>query len=393
MNLLYTLTTYPPSTGGAQLHQHLLAQTLLPSHNVQVVSHWDSNRTDWLMGTTLRAPAQAHDYIIDGINVHRMGLSVWEKLTIAPFVLAYYPLMQVALPPIADCIERQLRPFAEKADLVHNVRIGREGLSYASFRSARKNDIPFVLTPVHHPRWVGWRYRAFIRLYHEADAVIALTNAEKRILTSLGVQEERITVTGTGPVLAIQANPTHFLSKYKLSGPVILFIGQHYPYKGYKQVLKAAKFVWRQMPEAEFVFVGPQFTQSDIDFAEYIDPRIHKLGAIDLQTKTDALAACTVFCMPSTQESFGIVYTEAWSFGKPVIGCNIPAVAEVIDNGVNGYLVAQEPQEIADRICHLLLNPGDANSLGMNGQSKVNIKYNWQEVARLTEQAYLSLIG
>jgi hypothetical protein len=40
MNLLYTLTAYPPSTGGAQLHQHMLAQQMQHRHGVQVVSQW-----------------------------------------------------------------------------------------------------------------------------------------------------------------------------------------------------------------------------------------------------------------------------------------------------------------------------------------------------------------
>jgi hypothetical protein len=52
MQLLYTLTTYPPAIGGAQLHQHLLAQQL-KQQQIQVFTHWAQNRTDWLMGTTI----------------------------------------------------------------------------------------------------------------------------------------------------------------------------------------------------------------------------------------------------------------------------------------------------------------------------------------------------
>ena len=53
MKLLYTLTTYPPAIGGAQLHQHPLAQQLKQHHPIQVFTHWTQNRTDWLMGTTI----------------------------------------------------------------------------------------------------------------------------------------------------------------------------------------------------------------------------------------------------------------------------------------------------------------------------------------------------
>jgi glycosyltransferase involved in cell wall biosynthesis len=388
MRLLYTLTAYPPYIGGAQLLQHQLAQQLQKQHQIQVVSHWDQNRTDWLLGTTLNAPNHAYDYTVDGIPVHRLGLSWQEKLRLIPYLPLYYPLMQVALPPIANCLEQHLVSFAPKADLVHNVRIGREGLSYASLQVARRYGIPFVFTPVHHPRWVGWRYRAYIKLYQMADAVIALTEVEREILVNLGVQQNRITVTGMGPVLAEQADPVAFWQKYQIESPIVLFLGQHYLYKGYRQLLQAAKLVWQKVPETQFVFIGPAVKQSEQDFAAMPDPRIHRLGKVDLQTKTNVIAASTLLCVPSMQESFGGVYVEAWSFGKPVIGCNIPAVAEIISDGVDGYLVNQSPEQIADRICHLLLNPTQSAAMGAAGRSKVESRYTWSKLAELTELAY-----
>lgn len=392
MQLLYTLTTYPPSIGGAQIHHHLLAQQLRSRHAVQVVSHWDHNRTDWLLGTTLKAPSQSRDYDIDGIPVHRLGLSWREKVALLPWIPLYYPLMDVALPPIAELLETHLTPFARPADVIHNVRIGREGLSYASLQAARKRDIPFILTPVHHPRWVGWRYRAYNHLYRQADAVIALTEVEKQTLMALGVAADRIHITGIGPVLAPVANPQTFLAQYNLQPPIVLFLGQHYVYKGYQQLLAAAPIVWHQVPETQFVFIGPAVKQSDRAFAG-VDPRIHHLGQVDLQTKTNALAACTLLCVPSMQESFGGIYTEAWSFGKPVIGGQIPAIADVITNGVDGFLVNQDPPVIADRILELLLNPSLANQMGQAGHLKVNQRFTWELLAQKTEAVYKKAMG
>ncbi|MDX2097414.1 MAG: glycosyltransferase family 4 protein [Leptolyngbyaceae cyanobacterium bins.59] len=391
MQLLYTLTAYLPAIGGAQMHQHQLAKQLQKRHSIQVISHWDQNRTDWLLGTTLRAPACDRDYDFEGIPIHRLGLSRAEKLRLAPYVPLYYPLMGVVLPTIADTLESHLRSYAQTADLIHNVRIGREGLSYISHRLARKYEIPFVLTPVHHPRWVGWRYRAYIDLYQAADAVIVLTEAEKQILLELGVREERLKVTGHGPILAAQADPQRFLQKHQLTEPIVLFLGQHYRYKGYREVLQAAPLVWKQVPEAQFVFIGPPVRQSERDFTAFPDRRIHRLGAVDLQEKTDALAACTLLCLPSMQESFGGVYTEAWSFGKPVVGGRIPAIRDVVEEGVDGYLVAQDPAEIADRLCQLLQNPTQAAAMGAAGRQKVNDRYSWERLAAQTEQVYRDL--
>ncbi|MCU0522544.1 MAG: glycosyltransferase family 4 protein [Anaerolineae bacterium] len=388
MNLLYTLTAYPPSTGGAQLHQHMLARSLSERHRVQVVTQWNENRTDWLLGTTLRAPAAANDYVIDGISVHRFGLSSMEKAHLIPPVLTYHLMMDRSISTIADCFASHFASMASQSDLIHNARVGREGLSYASYQSARRNGIPFVFTPLHHPRWVGWRYRAYTRLYQLADAVIALTDSGKAALVDLGVEPDRIHVTGIGPVLAPEADPLRFLRLHGIDGPLVLFLGQHYPYKGYRALLEATDAVWRIAPETHFVFIGPAVRNSEAAFRTHTDRRIHRLGRVPIEQKTDALSACTLLCVPSTQESFGGVYTEAWSLGKPVVGCNIPAVSDVIDDGINGRLVAQDPREIADAICELITSTGLARRLGENGKRKVESRYCWPRIAERTEDAY-----
>lgn len=388
MKLLYTLTTYPPAIGGAQLHQHLLAQQLHQKHPIQVITHWNQNRTDWLLGTTIKAPHKSQDYTVDHIPVHQIGINFQDKLKLLPYLPIYYPLMSIALPQIADILETYLTNYAQDRDLIHNVRIGREGISYASYNLAKKLDIPFVFTPVHHPRWVGWRYQEYIKLYQLADAVITLTHSEKQILIQLGVKEDKIHLTGHGPILAANSYPENFKQRYQINEPIILFLGQHYPYKGYQQLLEATPEIWKKIPEAKFVFIGPPVGNSEQIYAQYQDSRIIRLGSVDLQTKTDALAACTLLCVPSTQESFGGVYTEAWSFAKPVIGCDIPAVAEVITQGVDGFLVPQESSSLAKVISQILLDNQLATNLGKAGQEKVRQNFTWERLAKKTEHIY-----
>jgi glycosyltransferase involved in cell wall biosynthesis len=208
----------------------------------------------------------------------------------------------------------------------------------------------------------------------------------------LGAQEDRIVVTGIGPVLSQSADRQRFREKYQINDPIVLFLGQHYPYKGYRHVLHATREVWKEHPEAHFVFIGPQVGGSSQVFQSFQDSRIHQLGVVSDQEKDDALAACTLLCLPSTQESFGGVYLEAWSYEKPVIGCAIPAVIEVISDGVDGFLVRQDPKEIADRIIDLLNNPALAEEMGKSGQHKVRTKYSWERVIQQTETAYKKLV-
>ena len=392
MNLVLSVTAYPPAIGGAQLLMHHLARQFIARHHVQVITQWDVQRTDWLLGATLKAPRQARAYEVDGVSVQRITLSDETRRSLTPWVWAYYVVQGPALERIADALAAQIAPLADRADLIHNCRIGREGLSYASLKIARGRDVPFVLTPVHHPRWGGWLHRHYHRLYRQADAVIALTGAERQTLVELGVDRRRVCVTGMGPVLAGAHDGARFRAHYDLGDdPLVLFLAQKYPYKGLAALLEATRLVWRRLPEARFAFVGPRTAHSRRLFAGGCDARVLELGTVSLQEKTDALAACEVLCVPSSQESFGAVYLEAWVLGKPVIGGNAPAVAEVITDGVDGFRVGPQPAEIAGRVIALLTNPGLRERMGRAGRAKAQ-RFTWPALAARTEAVYQALL-
>ena len=181
--------------------------------------------------------------------------------------------------------------------------------------------------------------------------------------------------------------------KYNLGdSPLVLFIGQKFSYKGYETLLKAAPLVWKQHPEVIFFFAGPRTKKSCNHFRTLRNDRVVETGIVSLQEKTDMFAACDIFCMPSIQESFGIVYLEAWSFKKPVIGGNIPAIRDVIEDGVDGFIVDQNPDIIADRLMYCLRHPAECKRMGIEGHRKVMENYTWKKIALRTEKAYQILL-
>ena len=90
MNILYTITSYPPSIGGAQLYIHEIAKRAEQEHAVNVVSFFDKNRNDWLLGTTLRAPDKKSCYTYEGVKVTRISFNKAEKIRMLPYVYTYY---------------------------------------------------------------------------------------------------------------------------------------------------------------------------------------------------------------------------------------------------------------------------------------------------------------
>jgi glycosyltransferase involved in cell wall biosynthesis len=140
-----------------------------------------------------------------------------------------------------------------------------------------------------------------------------------------------------------------------------------------------------------FVFAGPHTTYSERLFRSTHDPRIINLGPVDLRTKTAALAACEFLCLPSEQESFGGVYVEAWSMRKAVIAGRIGPLSCVVEDGTDGLLSSQDPEELASAVQSLLSNPAAATAMGEAGYKKVQEHYTWDHIAAQTMSLYRGL--
>lgn len=398
MNILYTITAYPPSVGGAQLHLHELAKQVAQAHRAGVLYHWNDTRTDWLFGTTLRAPYHEESVaLVDGVPTAGISLTPMQRRHLAPWVYGYWLAQGAALDRLSSAFVERMRHAARSVlaappMLIHNSRVGREALTAASLAYARQLGVPFVLTPNHHHHWRGWRYRHYLSMYRHADAVIAYTQVEQMMLRELGVRDDRIHVLGIGPVLAPTHDGDRFRQQHHIPDdvPLILYLGQKYRYKRFELLLSAMPSVWRAHPNARAVFVGPRTRESRSVFARVNDPRILELDTVDLQTKTDALAACSVLCVPSAKESFGGVYVEAWTLGKPVIGGDAPAVREVIQNGVDGYTVGDRLDDLAARLLALLNDPDRAASMGQAGCQKAQ-QYQWHTLATKLMAIYTAL--
>ena len=104
------------------------------------------------------------------------------------------------------------------------------------------------------------------------------------------------------------------------------------------------------------------------------------LGFVDEAEKVDALAAATVFVMPSAYESFSIVSLEAWQQGRPVLG---NARSEVVRDHIRasrGGLYYDGPAEYAAALEYLLDRPELRARMGRNGQRYVAENYAWPRV-------------
>lgn len=398
MRFLFASLLYPPALGGGEVHLHETARGLSRrGHDVRAVTQWSRMRRDWLVGSTLRCDPPA-SYEADGIPVERLGYSPLTRLRMLPSVAAYRALPPRRRGPAIRSIARTMRrDFARAAgprpDLVHGIRIGCEFLATAARDHARRLGVPFVINALHHPGWDGDEHAHYAALYRDADAVIALTEYEREVLIGAkGVAPERVFVTGIGPLLAEHPKPDSFRQRHGLQRPFVLYLGRKVEHKGWRETLDAARAVHEKHPGVDLVFAGVDTRESRAAFAECRDPRVRNLGTLSLDDKTAALAACEFLCMPSSGESFGGVYVEAWKLGKAVIAGDLPSVRCVVDDGVNGELVPRDTRFVADAIVRLLDDPARSAAMGRAGREKVDTLYDLDRILDATLRAYAAAL-
>jgi glycosyltransferase involved in cell wall biosynthesis len=89
-----------------------------------------------------------------------------------------------------------------------------------------------------------------------------------------------------------------------------------------------------------------------------------------------------VFCLPTVQEGFGIVFAEAMIAGLPIVACRMAAVPEVVEDRRTGLLVnPKSPDELAMAMETLLLNDGLRAGFGQAGMARA-ARFDLEPVAR-----------
>ena len=101
-----------------------------------------------------------------------------------------------------------------------------------------------------------------------------------------------------------------------------------------------------------------------------VSERIHFLPFIAHDQLPNAYDHCAIFAMPSRGEGFGLVFIEAMARGKPVIGGAHGGTPEIIDDGVNGYLVRYgDVDQLLDRLTRLLSDDCLRESMGSQARA------------------------
>jgi len=106
----------------------------------------------------------------------------------------------------------------------------------------------------------------------------------------------------------------------------------------------------------------------------------------------DWYAAATVVCVPSYNESFGLVAIEAQACGTPVVAARVGGLATAVSDGVSGILVdGHDPADYADAFATILGDPALRESMSQKAVRHAEC-FGWDITAERTLEVYREAI-
>ena len=177
--------------------------------------------------------------------------------------------------------------------------------------------------------------------------------------------------------------------------PFVLFAGLIVPRKGVDDLVRAFSILKNRIV-AKLVVIGGGDVEGVRALASDlgITDRVEVHGEVPFDRVTEYFERCTLFCLPSHGEPFGMVLLQAMASGKPVVATRGGGVDDIVDDGITGILVGQKrPAELAEAIHTLLGDPEKRNIMGEAARRKAVDQFEWLVLARRLESIYKRVIG
>ena len=166
----------------------------------------------------------------------------------------------------------------------------------------------------------------------------------------------------------------------------LLFVGQAVERKGLPLLLRAFEALREHIP-TELTVIGP--TEQELAPLLLETTGVRGLGKVDDAQKWAELERAHVLCAPSLGgESFGMVLTEAFAAGTPVVASDIAGYRDVVRDGVDGILIpAGDPTRLAETLRDLWEQPERREEMARAAAREVE-RFAWPRVAAEVLDAY-----
>ena len=163
-------------------------------------------------------------------------------------------------------------------------------------------------------------------------------------------------------------------------GNRLLYVGRLAAAKGLPILLESLAKLKTSYPQLILTIVGDGSDRSTLEQMSQelgLEKNVKFVGYQSQAAVREYMQQTDIFVLPSFAEGLPVVLMEALAAGVPVVATQIAGISELVESGINGYLVPPgDVTAIGDRIETLLLDEQLREKLGIAGRKKVETDFN-----------------
>ncbi len=404
MKIVHISHLYYPSAGGVQTYFKNVSERLVRDYGDDVTVA----TTDSYFGpekSFFKKIAPSHE-TINGVKVIRFSYRRWH---IKPLKLVVRILRKLGLAVPEEVIMQLNGPCSTS---MRNYLTNVEADAFF----ASSSNYYFMQLPIW--RKCNFFYFASIHLDEEIEKThllkkqvecmnastlyIANTHFEQERMIQFGVDPEKLFVLGCGVEISDfemrdKTVSQQFKSEIGIPEGALVagYIGRIEKTKNVHLIIEAFEKLHKSCPKTYLLIAGTAGAYLDelksivSRLSPHISKRVKFLTEFDQSKKAALFNSLDVLVLPSKNESFGLVFLEAWSCKKPVIGASIGAVRDVVTDGHDGLIAApDDANDLAEKMRLLLSDKNLRERLGENGYQKVKERYTWDIIVAKLRNCY-----
>ncbi len=288
----------------------------------------------------------------------------------------------------------QLRP-----DQLH-LHFGRS-MGYVELALRHHGELPVIVT-THGVGTRSSRHNPFCRSimrhsFQRADRVVAVSDKIRRDADSMNIGTDNFRIIGNGlPSEYVQPKADYWTPDCGRPLRMVTVCNLR-PLKGTNDTLTAMKRLADRGLRTKLRVVGAGPERSRLEQMARnlgLEDCVTFTGGLPHEEALEEIYRADLFCMPSWNEGFGVVYAEAMGQGVPVVACRGQGIDAVVRESRAGLLVpGKDPDALAAALATFIDNPAQIADMGRRGYEYAREQLTWEVVARKLLALYKEVIA
>jgi glycosyltransferase involved in cell wall biosynthesis len=241
-----------------------------------------------------------------------------------------------------------------------------------------------------------WYYQVFVSLLrNKCIKCIAVSKAAQiNAIINFGLNPDSVVLIYSGTCQLSSQIPPKELIRFRDVELGLVCVARLHKVKGHHRLIPVARELEKHNASFRFFLVGEGKEKIHLEREIKSEDLYHRfLFAGFRRDIGSVLNLGDYFILPSYHEALGLSIIEAMSLGKIVFASSVGGIPELIEDGVNGFLLDfNDPSACAEKIMSVANNPDLKKKISENAYQAFIQKYDVRIAVRRYEEEYLKCL-